>query len=108
MKWSKIQMLDKKLIKNYTTIGDKILDYFDATIYSYPEPMLHCHWAYWSNEIVWWDREPISESELDSPDYSFQVLGTAFFDKPDYCLAHVDNGCGDNFTILLDTSKRIL
>lgn len=40
------------------------------------------------------------------PDYGYDIRGTPF-EKDEYTLMKVDDGCGEKFYIILDNSKRI-
>ena len=104
----------ENVVAQYRRSLNKIDDYFGNVIQGSAE-FLNSYWLKNGYEIRFDDKKFSSNWEDedeggDEPQYSYEIRnrGNMFWERPEYCLAYVDNGCGQEFYIILDNKKRII
>lgn len=85
-----------------------ISDYFEDADPYHVEPNLDKYWAIQGGSCLTMSEEKFILDE-DEPEYSYDIrnAGKMFWRKPEYCLAYVYNGFGQEFYVLLDSKKEI-
>lgn len=96
----------REIVEDYRKNLQAIADYFENSSMYHAELMLDEYWAV-DGENLGFDSEPFTPENSANYSYSIRNGGKMFWRKPEYCLAYVDNGCGQEFYILLDSRKEI-
>ncbi len=88
-----------------------ISEYFGDVIQGSVDISTEYYWAKVGDTEIWFDDEKfsISEDGVDA-NYSLEIRngGKMFWEREEYSLAYVDNGCGQEFYILFDNTKKVV
>ncbi len=91
-----------KTFSLYIDCLEQINEYFDNVLGgASPELNLDNYWRVSGNSIEF-DEEPFDEAN-----YSYDIRRNMIWRKSLYTLVGVDDGCGNDFYVILDNSKKI-
>lgn len=96
----------REVVEEYKQSLHKIADYFENDSMYHAELMLDEYWSVDGSNLAF-DSEPFTAENGASYGHEICNNGNMFWRKPEYCLAYVDNGCGQEFYVLLDSTKEI-
>jgi len=95
----------EKTIKKLEKAFEELNEYFGENTVESPL-YTDCPWMVSGNDDIRFAYPDTEVNEYDDLDYSNEIIG--LYEKQEYTAAYVDNGCGEQFWMILKNSNRRL
>jgi len=95
-------------IQQFSEAYKIITNYFGVSLDISPILLLDEQWYLINGEILYADTDEFDpdDIDIDSFNYSYEVIHKALWAKAEYTAARVNDGCGNSFCVILANKNR--